>query len=50
MNKWRIEVDVLRVMEVIFLMSHLEISALNAAAFSNTTHHPNGQHNGHDGR
>ena len=49
MNKqWGTEVDVLPYMSVTCPVSHLEMSALKAAAPSNTTHHPNVENNGHE--
>jgi hypothetical protein len=42
------EVDVLFDMAVTCPVFHLEMSALKAAAFINTTHHPNVENNGHE--
>jgi len=47
-NKVKQEVDVLSFMYVTYPVSHLEMSALNAAANRNTTHHPNVENNGHE--
>jgi hypothetical protein len=47
-NKVKQEVDVLSFMYVTFPVSHLEMSALNAAANRNTTHHPNVENNGRE--